>query len=94
MGERAYVYILASKPRGVLYTGVTSNLPVRAEQHKAGVVRGFTAKYGAKLLVWFQGFDDLRDAIDHEKRLKRWRRDWKIKLIEASNPNWDDLHPW
>lgn len=94
MAERAYVYILASKPRGVLYTGVTSNSPTRAEQHKSGAVRGFTARYSVKRLVWFQGFEDIRDAIDHEKRLKRWRREWKIKLIESSNPNWDDLHPW
>ena len=94
MAESAYVYILASKPRGVLYTGVTSNLPARTEQHRSGAVPGFAAKHGVKRLVWFQGFDDIRDAIDHEKRLKRWRRDWKIKLIEASNPNWDELHPW
>jgi putative endonuclease len=94
MTERAYVYILASKPRGVLYTRVTSKLPTRAEQHKSGAVPGFTARYGVKRLVWFQGFADVRDAIDHEKRLKRWRREWKIKLIEASNPNWQELHPW
>jgi putative endonuclease len=94
MAERAYVYILASKPRNVLYTGVSTNLPVRAEQHRLGAIPGFTAKHGVKRLVWFQGFDDIRDAIDHEKRLKRWRRDWKIKLIEASNPTWDELQPW
>lgn len=94
MAERAYIYILASNPRGVLYTGVTTNLPARVEQHKSGAVEGFTAKHRVNRLVWFQGFADIRDAIDHEKRLKRWRRDWKIKLIEASNPNWDDLHPW
>jgi len=94
MAEKAYVYILASKPRGVLYTGVTSNLPTRAEQHSSSLVRGFTVRHGVKRLVWFQGFDDIRDAIDHEKRLKRWRRDWKIKLIEAWNPQWEALHPW
>ena len=94
MAERTYVYILASKPRGVLYTGVTSNLPARIEQHKVGAVPGFTARHRVNRLVWFQGFDDIRDAIDHEKRLKRWRRDWKIKLIEASNPNWDELQRW
>ncbi len=94
MADRVYVYILASRPRGVLYTGVTSNLPLRAEQHKSRAVPGFTAKYGVNRLVWFQGFEDIRDAIDHEKRVKRWRREWKIKLIEASNPNWEELHPW
>jgi putative endonuclease len=93
MAGRAYVYILASKPRGVLYTGVTTNLPTRIEQHMSGAVPGFTAKWRANRLVWFQGFNDVRDAIDYEKRLKRWRRDWKIKLIEDSNPNWDELHP-
>lgn len=94
MAERAYVYILASKPRGVLYAGVTTTLPTRIEQHKSGAVPGFTVKWRANRLVWFQGFDDIRDAIDHEKRLKRWRRAWKIELIEASNPNWDGLRPW
>ena len=94
MAERAYVYILASKPRGVLYTGVSSNPPTRIEQHKSGAAAGFTAKHRVNRLVWFQGFDDIRDAIDHEKRLKRWRRDWKIKLVEASNPTWEELHPW
>jgi len=94
MAERAYVYLLANKPRGVLYVGVTSNLPLRVEQHKAGVVPGFTARHGIKRLVWFSGFADIRDAIDHEKRLKKWRRAWKIKLIEDSNPTWDDLQPW
>ncbi len=94
MAERACVYILASKPRGALYTGVTSNLPVRIEQHKSGAAPGFTAKWRVNRLVWFQSFADIRDAIDHEKRIKRWRREWKIKLIEDSNPNWDELHQW
>lgn len=94
MAEKAYVYILASKPRGALYVGVTTDLPLRAGQHNAGAVPGFTANHRVKRLVWFLGFDDIRDAIDHEKRLKRWRRNWKIKLIEESNPNWDELHPW
>ena len=94
MAVRAYVDLLARKPRGILYTGMTTNLPSRSEQHKSGVVAGFTSKHRVNRLVWFQGFDDLRNAIDHEKRIKHWRRDWKIKLIEASNPNWDELHPW
>jgi putative endonuclease len=94
MARGACVYIPANKPRGVLYVGVTSQLPLRVEQHSAGAVPGFTAKYGVKRLVWFLAFNDVRDAIDHEKRLKRWRRAWKIKLIEDSNPNWEELHPW
>ena len=94
MTERVSVCILASKPRGTLYTGLTSDLPTRSEQHKSGAIPGFTSRYRVKRLVCFQCFDDLRDAIDHEKRLKRWRRAWKIKLIEASNPDWDELQPW
>ncbi|MFO0985837.1 MAG: GIY-YIG nuclease family protein [Alphaproteobacteria bacterium] len=86
--------MLASKLRGVLYLGVTTNLATRVEQHKSGAVPGFTARHRVNRLVWFQGFDDIRVAIAHEKRLKRWRREWKIKLIEASKPNWDELHPW
>lgn len=66
MAERAYVYVLASKPRGVLYAGVTTTLPTRIERHKSGAVPGFTVKWRANRLVWFQGFDDIRDAIDHE----------------------------
>ena len=94
MAERAYVYILASKPRGTLYIGVTGSLSTRVEQHKAGVVPGFTAKYGVSRLVWFEAFADIRDAIDREKAMKKWYRKWKIELIERSNPSWDELHPW
>ena len=94
MAERAYVYILASKPDGTLYIGVTNNLRLRAEQHKAGKVPGFTARYGVNRLVWFEGFADIRDAIDREKTMKKWYRRWKIELIEKSNPNWDELQPW
>jgi putative endonuclease len=94
MAERAYVYILASKPNGTLYIGVTGNLPVRVEQHKAGAVPGFTAKYKVDRLVWFEGFADVRDAIDREKAMKKWYRKWKIELIEKSNPSWEELQPW
>jgi len=92
--DRAYVYILASKRNGTLYIGVTSNLPRRIEQHRAAAVPGFTAKYRVDRLVWFEGFADIRDAIDREKAMKKWNRAWKIALIERSNPNWEELHPW
>ena len=94
MTDRAYVYILASKRNGTLYIGVTSNLPRRMEQHRAAAVPGFTAKYRVDRLVWFEGFADIRDAIDREKAMKKWNRAWKVALIERSNPNWEELHPW
>ncbi|MEX1668619.1 GIY-YIG nuclease family protein [Zhongshania guokunii] len=86
------VYILANKPRGVLYIGVTSDLLVRVAQHKGHVVAGFSKKYGVDLLVYFEQFDDMYAAISREKQLKRWRRKWKIELIEAANPGWVDLY--
>jgi putative endonuclease len=94
MAERACVYILASKPRGTLYIGVTGDLARRVEQHKAGRVPGFTAKYGVNRLVWFEALADVRDAIDREKAMKKWYRQWKIDLVEKSNPSWEELHPW
>ena len=94
MTARACVYILASKPRGTLYTGATSNLPLRMEQHRSRAVPGFTAKYGVTRLVWFETYADIRDAISREKALKKWYRAWKIELIEKSNPVWNELHPW
>jgi putative endonuclease len=87
------VYIMSNVKRGVLYVGVTSNLPNRALEHREGRIEGFTARYKLKRLVWFKSFDDARDAIDFEKRLKRWRREWKFRLIEELNPEWEDLWP-
>jgi len=84
------VYILSSKPRGVLYTGVTSNLVFRVWQHKHKLVPGFTTKYNADRLVWFELHGDIEAAIVREKQIKRWKRAWKIALIEASNPQWQD----
>ncbi len=92
--EKIYcVYILASKPRGVMYVGVTSNLARRVAQHEAGVADGFTKKYGVKTLVYFEIFDNPLDAIQREKQLKRWRRPWKFRLIESMNPDWRELFP-
>ncbi len=85
------VYILASKRNGTLYVGVTSNLPQRIAQHKAGVVDGFTKKYGVHTLVWYESLPTMLEAIAAEKKLKKWRRAWKIALIEKENPYWNDL---
>jgi len=91
MEQQSYVYILASKRYGTLYVGVTSNLAERIAQHKSGKGSAFTVKYNVKNLVWFETFSDIETAITYEKRLKRWRRDWKISLIERRNPYWEDL---
>ena len=94
MGARHYyVYILASRIGGTLYIGVTNDLVRRVFEHKSKLVEGFTKKYDVVKLVYFEQFDDPENAIKREKRLKKWKRDWKISLIEADNPNWDDLYP-
>jgi len=85
------VYMMTNRMHGTLYIGVTANLIARVEQHRAGEVPGFTATYGLKRLVWFEQHDLIIDAIQREKSLKKYRRDWKINLIERDNPNWDDL---
>ena len=86
-----FVYILASKRNGTLYVGVTNNLARRILEHKSKLVPGFTRKYGVDLLVYFEVFDSVLEARAREHSMKRWRRAWKIKLIEEANPNWDDL---
>ncbi len=86
-----FVYIVTNRPRGVLYTGVTNDLVRRAWQHRNGELPGFTQKYGLKTLVWYEAFGDIELAIQREKRIKRWRRAWKIALIEEMNPGWLDL---
>ncbi|MGO9642969.1 MAG: GIY-YIG nuclease family protein [Candidatus Acidiferrales bacterium] len=85
-----YVYILASAS-GVLYTGITNNLPRRISEHKKGTVRGFTEKYRVKRLVWFEAHTNPANAIAREKQIKDWRRAKRVALIEAENPNWQDL---
>ena len=92
MTKPGYVYILASKKDGVLYVGVTSDLAGRIWEHRNDAVPGFTRRYGVKTLVWYDYFDRIGDAIDEEKRIKRWRRAWKIQLIEERNPDWRDLY--
>jgi len=86
-----YVYILASKRNGTLYIGVTNDLDRRVRQHKEGLVPGFTRKYGVKMLVYFEEFGDIRDAIVRETRLKKYKREWKINLIQEKNLEWRDL---
>ena len=87
-----YVYLMASRKHGTLYIGVTSDLLGRVYQHKTGVVPGFTRRYHVHLLVWFECYDDPLTAIAREKELKKWRREWKINLIEETNPEWVDLY--
>ncbi len=86
------VYILANKPNGTLYVGVTSQLIQRVWQHKNHVVEGFTGKYSVNLLVYYEMHTDMAEVIMREKRIKRWRRVWKIELIETFNPAWRDLY--
>jgi putative endonuclease len=88
-----YVYLLASKKHGTLYLGVTNDIVRRAYEHRTKAVDGFTKRYGVDRLVWFEIYDDIANAITREKELKKWRRDWKIRLIEAENPDWIDLYP-
>ena len=92
VNKRYFVYLLASKRNGTLYVGVTSDLANRTWQHKNDLIEGFTKRYGVHLLVWFEEHNDIRDAIDREKRIKGWNRAWKIKLIEKQNPQWLDLY--
>lgn len=87
-----YVYILASKRNGTLYLGVTNDLVRRVYEHKNKFVRGFTSRYGIGRLVWFETYDDPTNAITREKDIKKWRRAWKLRLVEQSNPQWLDLY--
>jgi putative endonuclease len=85
------VYILASKRNGTLYTGVTGNLPRRIWQHKNDLAEGFTNLHTVHRLVWFESHEDMTAAITREKQIKKWRRAWKLRLIEKTNPDWVDL---
>lgn len=92
MEEKQYfVYILASKKYGIIYTGVTSNLAQRIYQHKEALTEGFTKKYKVHHLVYYEIHSDIYEAITREKRIKNWNRQWKIHLIEQNNPRWFDL---
>jgi putative endonuclease len=91
MEKHYYVYILSSKKYGTLYVGVTSNLERRIYEHKAELVDGFTKKYHVHELVYYEIHSDIYEAITREKQIKRWKRQWKIKLIEQNNPQWINL---
>ena len=86
------VYIMANKRNGTLYTGVSSDLVPRVQLHREGRVPGFTQDYDCKLLVWFEQHNYMHEAIKREKQIKRWRRVWKLELIEKLNPDWRDLY--
>jgi putative endonuclease len=86
-----YVYILSSGKYGTLYTGVTNDLIRRMDEHRRGLTKGFTQKYRVDQLVYFAETDDINSAIEREKQIKSWRRAWKIRLIEETNPEWRDL---
>jgi putative endonuclease len=85
-------YMMASRPLGVIYISVTNDLPRRAFEHREGLVAGFTRDYGCKMLVWYEPHQMMVEAIRREKALKRWKRTWKIELIERMNPDWRDLY--
>ena len=86
-----YTYIMANKPYGTLYTGVTNDVAWRSLEHKANHPGSFTEKHGIHMLVYYEEHGDIRDAIKREKQIKRWRRQWKIELIESKNLDWEDL---
>ncbi len=85
------VYMMANKRNGTIYIGVTSNLPQRIAQHREGLIDGFTKQHDCKILVWYEVHDDLQSARQHELRMKKWNRLWKLRVIEEMNPDWNDL---
>ena len=92
MQKQFYVYILASRRNGTLYTGVTSDLVKRVWQHRNGEIDGFTKKYDVKRLVYYETHQTAEPAIKREKQIKKWNRQWKLRLIEKDNPQWNDLY--
>lgn len=91
--KEGWLYLLASKRNGTLYLGVTSDLPQRIWQHREGLIAGFSKKYGCKRLVWVGHYPNLHDARAREAQMKKWKRAWKLELIEKDNPDWRDLWP-
>ena len=92
MEKQFCIYMLASDRNGTLYVGVTSNLAKRVWEHKEGLVPGFTSEYGVHKSVWYEQHESAESAMTREKRIKKWNREWKIKLIEETNPYWNDLY--
>jgi len=89
--HKYYVYILAGQRNGTIYIGITNDLQRRVYQHKTGIKKGFTQKYGVSMLVYFEEFQQVNQTIERENNMKKWKRNWKLKLIEEDNPNWIDL---
>ena len=89
--QGGWVYIMADRYRGAMYVGVTADLASRIHQHRSGDGSDFCARYGLSRLVWAERGDDIASCIEHEKRLKRWRREWKFELVEEGNPEWQDM---
>jgi putative endonuclease len=87
-----YVYLMSNRKNGILYCGVTNDIARRAYEHRVGIYRGFTKRYGLKRLVWYSSFEDIRDAITYESAIKHWARARKVRLIQDMNPDWDDLY--
>ena len=92
MDRQYYVYILANRPYGTLYVGVTNDLVRRVWEHRNDVVEGFTREHGVHSLVWYEVHGDVIEAISREKLIKKWHCDWKVSLIQETNPQWDDLY--
>jgi putative endonuclease len=92
VSKQYYVYLITNERYGTLYVGVTNDLVRRVYEHREGAVEGFSKQHSLSRLVWFEAHDDVLAAIEREKVIKRWRRDWKMNLIQAMNPNWDDLY--
>jgi len=88
----SWVYIMTNRPNGTLYTGVTADIARRAWEHREGLVEGFTKRYGLKRLIYVEPYDDISSAIQREHNMKHWPRAWKVRLILAANPNWEDLY--
>ena len=93
MEKHYYVYIITNKPYGTLYVGISSNLVQRIYQHREGMAPGFSKVHGLNRLVWYQMHQDVNEAIASEKKIKKWRRDWKVNVIQEMNPDWKDLYP-
>ena len=87
------VYLLASRPHGTLYVGVTNDLVRRVYEHREGLADGFTKQYDVKTLVWFESTGSIEAAISREKQIKNWKREWKLALVQTANPQWRDLYP-
>ena len=90
--KQACIYIMANKKNGTIYIGVTSDLPNRVWQHKNNIIDGFTKKYSIHKLVYFEPYESMKSAIEREKQMKKWKRKWKLEMIEKQNPLWEDLY--